>query len=303
MRNIPDKSREALPPDNQHTVDDFNTIKNELANGCQANGESLDETKSNQLVAAIHTAAHTLLYKDDGAPNALVLKKTDYTMSGFTLKNGLYVHFQPAHLNTGAATLTFPDGSDDGHTAQLLTYGQPLPAFYLRPDQTYSLTYKKEADQFECRVLSPGAMPGTLIPWLGAGALPGTLLMDGSWHEKAAYPGLYAVIAGLISSQSETWLPSADEAAASPEPEPGGNHFWLPNIGGRVLRAANTKESGIDPLRAVGSFQEAQIENRKEVNYRVYGNAQASISPHWVPDADVKDTRMANLAVSFCIVY
>ncbi len=131
------------------TANEFNSIKNELANIVKYRNVLVDSDDS-QLLKAIIAESKTLFYTDTGVANAIELKRTNEV--DFPLDDNQVFIFNPSYTNTDMATIKI--GNND--EKRLLLENNELPVGFLDIAVTYMATYKKGMDVFEIKNLTIG---------------------------------------------------------------------------------------------------------------------------------------------------
>ena len=131
------------------TANEFNSMKNELANIVKYRNVLADNDDS-QLLKAIVAESKTLFYTDNGTVNAIELKRSNEI--DFSLDDDQVFIFSPSNTNTGVTTIKIGNNTE----RRLLLNNAELPVGFLNSNITYMATYKKATDAFEIKNLTIG---------------------------------------------------------------------------------------------------------------------------------------------------
>lgn len=131
------------------TANEFNSMKNELANIVKYRNVLADNDDS-QLLKAIVAESKTLFYTDNGVVNAIELKRNNEI--DFSLDDDQVFIFSPSNTNTDVTTVKIGNNT----AKRLLLNNAELPVGFLNSNITYMATYKKAIDAFEIKNLTIG---------------------------------------------------------------------------------------------------------------------------------------------------
>ena len=91
------------------TADEFNSMKNELANIVKYRNV-LADNDDNQILKAIITESKTLFYTDNGVVDKIVLNRANEV--DFLLNNDQVFIFSTAYTNTGVVTIKIVNNTE-----------------------------------------------------------------------------------------------------------------------------------------------------------------------------------------------
>ncbi len=131
------------------TAEEFNSMKNELANIVKYRNV-LADNDDNQILKAIITESKTLFYTDNGVADKILLSRANEV--DFSLDNDQVFMFSPAYTNTGTVTIKVGNNLEK----RLLLGGNELPVGFLDTTVSYIATYRKDIDAFEIKNLTIG---------------------------------------------------------------------------------------------------------------------------------------------------